>query len=85
MNVHPGLTPHALVERARGLTANVAARAAEAEALHRLPDATVREFEAADLCRIWIPRRFGGLEMTCTLASARCRRSAAVASPPPGA
>lgn len=63
MNIHPGLTPHALVERARGLTANVAARAADAEALHRLPDVTVREFEAADLCRIWIPRRFGGLEM----------------------
>lgn len=56
-------TPETLIERAAALTPVVAERAAEAEALRRLPDETVREFEASELCKVWIPQRFGGLEM----------------------
>ncbi len=52
-----------LAARARALTPVVAERAAEAETLRRLPRETVADFEAADLCKVWIPKRFGGLEL----------------------
>lgn len=52
----------AICERARALVPALAEGAAEAEALRRLPDRTVADFEAAELCKLWIPRRFGGLE-----------------------
>lgn len=51
-----------LAARARDMAAGVAGRARDAEALRRVPDATVREMEASDLCRIWIPKAYGGLE-----------------------
>ena len=51
-----------LAAAARRLAPAVAERARDAEAMRRIPDATVRDFEAAGLCRIWIPRSFGGLE-----------------------
>lgn len=52
-----------LAGRARQLAPDIAERAAEAEALRRLPDDTVRAYEQADLCRAWIPKRYGGLEL----------------------
>ena len=54
--------PPGLADRARDLAPAIAVRAPEAEAARRVPDATVREFEQAGLCRAWIPRAFGGLE-----------------------
>lgn len=50
----------ALLARARELTPVVAARAAEAERLRRLPDATNREFHEAGFYRIMQPARYGG-------------------------
>lgn len=52
-----------LVRRARALAPVLAERARAAEQGRRLPAETVRDFEAAELCRIWIPRRHGGFEM----------------------
>ena len=48
--------------RARDLAPAIAGRAREAESLRRIPDETVQEMEAADLCRVWIPKAYGGLE-----------------------
>jgi 3-hydroxy-9,10-secoandrosta-1,3,5(10)-triene-9,17-dione monooxygenase len=55
-------TPADMVARAAALTDDVRERAAECESGRRLPDATARDFEAAGLARIWIPKRFGGYE-----------------------
>jgi 3-hydroxy-9,10-secoandrosta-1,3,5(10)-triene-9,17-dione monooxygenase len=52
-----------LVDRARALAPALGARARDAEAQRRLPAATVRAFESSELCRIWVPRRYGGFEM----------------------
>jgi 3-hydroxy-9,10-secoandrosta-1,3,5(10)-triene-9,17-dione monooxygenase len=38
-------------------------RAAEAEALRRLPDANVADLKRAGLLRVWQPKRFGGHEL----------------------
>ena len=57
----PAATPD-LGARARALAPVIAGRAREAEARRRIPDASVREMETADLCRVWIPKTFGGLE-----------------------
>jgi 3-hydroxy-9,10-secoandrosta-1,3,5(10)-triene-9,17-dione monooxygenase len=72
-----------LVERARALAPALRRRAADAEQGARVPGETVRDFEAADLCRIWIPRRYGGFEMdletgveTCWEAAQGCSSSA---------
>lgn len=53
---------NAFVSASQALTPSLAARAAEAEALRRVPDQTVRDYEAARLPGIWIPRTFGGSE-----------------------
>lgn len=42
--------------------ARLAERAPEAERLRRLPDDTVADVRAADLLRLLLPKRFGGLE-----------------------
>lgn len=61
----------ALVSRARSLVPALRERAAECEALRRLPDATVHDFLEAGLYRIVQPRRFGGFEHDLTTL-ARC-------------
>ncbi len=56
------LSPADMVARASALTATVRERAAECEAERCLPEATTRDYEAAGLAKIWIPKRFGGYE-----------------------
>ncbi len=51
------------IERARALIPTLRERAAETEALRRLPDATHRDFVDNDLYRLHQPRRYGGFEM----------------------
>ena len=51
------------VARARALAPQVAALAAEAEALRRMPPALVEAIRAAGLVRMLTPRRFGGHEL----------------------
>lgn len=51
------------VARARALAPTLAARAAEAEALRRLPDQTVAELREAGLFRMLQPSRWGGHEV----------------------
>jgi len=51
-----------LIGRARDLVPVLRERAAEAEALRRLPDATNRAFQEAGLYRLYLPRRYGGYE-----------------------
>jgi 3-hydroxy-9,10-secoandrosta-1,3,5(10)-triene-9,17-dione monooxygenase len=48
--------------RARELLPALVERAAEAEALRRTPDDTIKELQAADLFRALQPARYGGLE-----------------------
>jgi alkylation response protein AidB-like acyl-CoA dehydrogenase len=69
-------TADALVARARALVPGLRARAREAEKLRRLPDETVRELEAAGLCRIWVPECYGGPELDL-LAGLRTMREIA--------
>jgi 3-hydroxy-9,10-secoandrosta-1,3,5(10)-triene-9,17-dione monooxygenase len=76
-------TPAELVERARALAPALRERAVAAEKAAQVPEETVREFEAADLCRIWIPKRYGGFELdleagleTCFEAAKGCASSA---------
>jgi alkylation response protein AidB-like acyl-CoA dehydrogenase len=72
-----------LVARTRALAPVLRRRARAAEELARVPDETLRDFEAAGLCRIWIPRRYGGFEVdletgleTCWEAAKGCASSA---------
>jgi 3-hydroxy-9,10-secoandrosta-1,3,5(10)-triene-9,17-dione monooxygenase len=51
-----------IIGRARELIPVLRERAAEAEALRRLPDATNRAFHDAGLYRLYQPRRYGGYE-----------------------
>ncbi len=51
-----------LLRRARELTPTFLARAAEAEALRRVPDASTAEIRAAQLARTLRPARYGGFE-----------------------
>jgi len=57
------LTRDELVARAKALGPALRERAAEAEALRRLPDANVAELKRAGLLRVWQPKRFGGHEL----------------------
>src|SRR5260221_1811481 len=57
------LTRDDLIARARDMIPALRARAAEAEALRRLPDATNAAFQASGLYRLYQPRRYGGYEM----------------------
>jgi alkylation response protein AidB-like acyl-CoA dehydrogenase len=58
------LTPAILVERMRALAPQVAAAAAEAERLRRPVDAVWNALRAAGYFYMYVPRRFGGLEVT---------------------
>jgi 3-hydroxy-9,10-secoandrosta-1,3,5(10)-triene-9,17-dione monooxygenase len=57
----PGLDD--LVDRARTLVPRLAARAAEAERLRRMPGETMADFREAGLLLPFVPTRFGGYEM----------------------
>lgn len=57
------VTRQLLIERARSLAPGIAARAAEAERLRNIPDATVAELLDAGLFRMLQPRRVGGYEL----------------------
>src|SRR5438132_1516384 len=59
----PNLTRDDLIARARDMIPALRARAAEAEGLRRLPDATNDAFQASGLYRLYQPRRYGGYEM----------------------
>jgi 3-hydroxy-9,10-secoandrosta-1,3,5(10)-triene-9,17-dione monooxygenase len=59
----PNLGRDDLIARARDMIPELRARAAEAEALRRLPDATNAAFHAAGLYRMYQPRAYGGYEM----------------------
>jgi 3-hydroxy-9,10-secoandrosta-1,3,5(10)-triene-9,17-dione monooxygenase len=52
-----------LVYRARELVPVLAARAAEADALRRVPDQTIADFQEAGFFRMLQPERWGGLEV----------------------
>ena len=49
-----------LLERAAGIRALLEANAEQTDALRRLPDENVRALKDAGLCRLMVPRRFGG-------------------------
>lgn len=51
---------HSLTERALGLRPLLEANAAEMDRLRRLPDANVTALKDAGLCRLMVPKRFGG-------------------------
>jgi 3-hydroxy-9,10-secoandrosta-1,3,5(10)-triene-9,17-dione monooxygenase len=53
-----------MVARAAALAPQLAARAAEAERLRRLPDANVAALKQAGLLKVLQPRRYGGLQMS---------------------
>jgi 3-hydroxy-9,10-secoandrosta-1,3,5(10)-triene-9,17-dione monooxygenase len=72
-----------LVARARALAPALRQRAVAAEQGARVPGETLRDFEAAELCRIWIPKRYGGFELdleagleTCWEIAKGCASSA---------
>ena len=52
-----------LIDRARALLPAIAGRAAEADRIRRLPDATQAELMEAGLYRIYLPERYGGYEL----------------------
>ncbi len=52
-----------LINRARALLPAIADRAAEADRIRRLPEATQAELRDAGLYRIYLPRRYGGYEL----------------------
>jgi 3-hydroxy-9,10-secoandrosta-1,3,5(10)-triene-9,17-dione monooxygenase len=52
-----------LLRRARSLAPAVVARVAEADALRRLPDATIADFQQAGFFRMLQPSRWGGYEV----------------------
>ena len=62
MTLNQPPTRDLLIERARALIPELQARAAEAETLRRLPDATNRAFHDAGLYRLYQPKRYGGYE-----------------------
>ena len=51
-----------LLRRAEAIAPVLQARAAEAEAMRRCPDETIRDYIASDLLRICQPARYGGFE-----------------------
>lgn len=72
-----------LVARAGALVPALRERASLAEQRCRVPEETVRAYEASGLCKVWIPQRFGGFEMdleagleTCWTVAAACASSA---------
>jgi 3-hydroxy-9,10-secoandrosta-1,3,5(10)-triene-9,17-dione monooxygenase len=57
------ITEDTLVARARALRPALRARSNEAVALRRIPDQTMRDFEARGLHLAVVPKRFGGYEL----------------------
>jgi 3-hydroxy-9,10-secoandrosta-1,3,5(10)-triene-9,17-dione monooxygenase len=57
------VNPTELLRRAEALAPILAARAAETDALRRLPDQTVADFQAAGFFRMLQPARWGGAEV----------------------
>src|SRR5262245_20879743 len=57
------MTPEEYLERVRGLLAAIRERAARAEALRRLPDETVADFQRLGLFRCLQPKRYDGYEL----------------------
>ncbi|NKB45413.1 MAG: hypothetical protein GKS03_14170 [Alphaproteobacteria bacterium] len=61
-----------LLSKARDLVPVLKDRAVETENLRRIPDATMADFRDAGFCRLYTPKRFGGLELDwgahCTVA-----------------
>lgn len=53
-----------LLARARAMHSTIAGRAAECEALRRIPDANIAEFEAAGFFRMIQPGEYGGYELS---------------------
>jgi 3-hydroxy-9,10-secoandrosta-1,3,5(10)-triene-9,17-dione monooxygenase len=51
-----------LLQRAAKMRPGLEERAAETDRLRRLPDATVEALKAEGLCKLMVPRRFGGFE-----------------------
>ncbi|MDA0241755.1 MAG: acyl-CoA dehydrogenase family protein [Proteobacteria bacterium] len=56
-------TREELLDRARALVPTLKERAAECEALRRLPDSTLQDFHAAGFYNISKPKRYGGYEL----------------------
>ncbi len=52
-----------LIERARNLTPLLAQHAAEAEELRRPTDTVIHALEEAEIFKLMVPKRFGGLEL----------------------
>ena len=65
-----------LVSRARALASSLRQRALAAEQNARVPAETVRDFEATGLCRIWIPKRYGGYELDLEAGLESCWETA---------
>ena len=61
-DISPGVTPEALLQRARDMAPILLQRAKDAEDARRIPDETMREIHDAGLMRVMQPRRFGGYE-----------------------
>src|SRR5262245_65310282 len=59
-----GLVPSMseLVERAASIRSLLEQNADETDRLRRLPDAIVRSLQETGLCRLMVPKRFGGYE-----------------------
>src|SRR3989442_7211340 len=51
-----------LIQKASALRPLLESQAAETDRLRRLPDETVRQLKDAGLCRLMVPKRFGGYE-----------------------
>ena len=57
------MTPEAYLDRVHALLPALRERTATAERLRRLPDETVKDFQAAGLFRALQPKRYGGYEL----------------------
>ncbi len=62
MNVATSADTATLLDRARHMRPLLQERAAETDALRRLPDEVVAALKEAGLCRLMVPRRLGGYE-----------------------
>ncbi len=51
-----------LLDRARGLVPALRERAQSAERLRHLPEETIADFGRLELCKVWQPKIYGGLE-----------------------
>ena len=63
-----GVSAPELFSRATALLPLLRERAGHTEQLRRVPEDSVRELLASELCRIGVPQRFGGLEVPYGLA-----------------